>query len=183
MILCNILIPIVPNAFETLPAAWKIKYVSKRQRKIDNTKIVFLIKVSAEFDKIIADEIDPGPAMNGIANGVNAKPSFNKASSSSMGVDFIRDIFDSRLDSPILKKIMPPAILNASIVIPYIEKINSPIKEKRSKIIPAAINPFLLICVRSFLVMFWVIVKYIGRIPNGLIRTSNELKHKIPYWK
>ena len=60
-------------------------------------------------------------------------------------------------------------------------KINSPIKEKIIKIIPAVINPFLFICVRSSFEIFSVIVRYIGRIPKGLTSVNKELKHSIQY--
>ena len=76
-------------------------------------KIIFSIKLLIEFANIIEDEIEPGPAIKGIANGVKAKPSFNKASCSSIGVDLILETFDSKFVKPILKNIIPPAILNA----------------------------------------------------------------------
>ena len=79
-------------------------------------KIIFSTKVLIELANIFDDEIEPGPATNGIANGVKANPSFNKASFSSISVDLILETFDSKFVNPFLKNMIPPAILNASIV-------------------------------------------------------------------
>ena len=69
-------------------------------------------------DNSITDVIAPGRAMIGIPTGVIPISSLAPASSVSWGVDDDLGVFASIILKLVLKNKIPPAIINASIVIP-----------------------------------------------------------------
>ena len=111
IILCNILRPSLPKFFDKFFDTLKTKNVIIktiiRVANNVNLSIVFL----ASEDSIIIEAIDPGPAINGIDNGVYAISFFSSASNSSLGVVLLLDLFDSIISKLIFKSNIPPAIL------------------------------------------------------------------------
>jgi len=85
----------------------------------------------------------PGPAKRGIPNGTTPTSSFSEASSASSSV--ILDLVSCPLVmvKAIENRRMPPAILNAGIVIPYRSKMTLPKRAKTTRTLPATMQTLL----------------------------------------
>lgn len=125
----------------------------------------------------INNDIDPGPAIIGIAKGVNAMSLRCCASLATFLFTprFLLNVPESN-PNPEEQITIPPAILNTSMSIPKKLSMYCPIKKETVNIINTLIATH--IAVRSFhsLLSSCVNAKKIGTDPNGLINENKAVK-------
>ena len=93
----------------------------------------------------MAAVIAPGPVTIGIPIGLIAMSSCSKLSSVSEGVILVLGVIESSILRPLLKNIIPPIILKASMDIEYIAKMYLPRYAKITSTIKPVRVPFLAI--------------------------------------
>ena len=101
------------------------------------TPIANSVMVVASFMRTIVVVIAPGPAIMGRAMGIIAISSVSRDSYFSVAVSFVRDVFAYTISIPIPKSRIPPAIRNASRVMPNSCRIHVPASATRSNMISA----------------------------------------------
>ena len=97
---------------------------------------------------------------------------FHDSSSVSAGVVLVLAMIDSSIFKPLLKKMIPPIILKASIDIEYNANTYDPKYANVIKTINPVSTPFFAIVFCSLSENLSVKVKKIGAIPIGLIKVN-----------
>src|SRR5690606_6137868 len=130
----------------------------------------------------ISNDIDPGPAIIGIANGVKAI-SLRCCASSVTFLFTPRRLLKvpDKSPKPDEQITTPPAILKTSMLIPKKFKIILPIKKEITRIIKTLIEAHKAVLFLVSLESPWVKPKNMGTDPNGFItenRAANVIKNK-----
>lgn len=128
---------------------------------------------------LISNDMDPGPAIMGMASGVNAMESLVKASSFtrlSIPLCFVNlPVSNAKPEEAIIK---PPAMRKESKEIPKKESMNFPPKKLMNKITHtlSPVSNAVLCC--SELLLSLVSPTNMGTVPSGFVIENNEAKDK-----